>query len=127
MGVVEMQRGVWEDVMHMGTGETDALKTRDVLRYGSDGDAKGSVRRCDAYELGWAENARFLIKFWILQTLGEILLIYRKKGILPNFQLFSNIFLTVHTPIENFFLSTIEDKKTTNTIKGEKLLWNETK
>ena len=35
--------------MRMDIGETDALKTRDVLRYGSGGDAKGGVRMCDAY------------------------------------------------------------------------------
>ena len=39
------------------------------------------------WTLGWAENACFFIKFRISQTLGEILLIHRKKGILPKFQL----------------------------------------
>ena len=36
--------------------------------------------------VGLAENARFFIKFRILQTLSENLLILRKKGILPKFQ-----------------------------------------
>ena len=37
------------------------------------------------YPLGWAENACFFIKFRILQTLGEILLLHRKKEYCPNF------------------------------------------
>ena len=39
------------------------------------------------YLIGWAENACFFIMFRISQTLGKILLIHCKKGILPKFQL----------------------------------------
>ena len=44
------------------------------------------VRRVIKYcILGWTENTCFFIKFRILQTLGEILLIHRKKEYCPNF------------------------------------------
>ena len=40
-----------------------------------------------SWALVWAENACFSIKFQILQTLEEILLVHREKRILPKFQL----------------------------------------
>ena len=43
--------------------------------------------------LGWAKNACFLIKFRILQTLVENLLIHRKKGIMPKFLFLDRVHL----------------------------------
>ena len=46
----------------------------------------------------------YFIKFRILQTLGEIMLSHRKKRNITEISFNLNIFQTVHTSIESFFL-----------------------
>ena len=94
------------------------------------------------WTLGWVENACFFIKFWISQTLGENLLIHRKKGILPEFQLHWKFFrhgtprlkitkimkIIKFSCFLTFFLDSYEAwNKNTNKNSWYKHLWADTK